>query len=140
RRRRAESGDDQRARHAGRRCAGGCRSADEERRRGRGQGPRTVQSADSARRGHRAQVLAPGTMTMRRTPIVLLACISLLVVCSGPKPGATGVQSGTSAVKALVAGTLVGGSAAPPARNTVVIIKGARSKPVGQFGRLAAPA
>ena len=79
-------------------------------------------------------------MTMRRTPIVLLACISLLVVCSGPKPGATGVQSDTSAVKALVGGTLVDGYAGPPIRNSVVIIEGDRIKAVGQVGTLAVPA
>ncbi len=45
----------------------------------------------------------------------------------------------TSAVKALVGGTLIDGYGSKPIRNSVVIIEGERIKAVGQVGTLAVP-
>jgi imidazolonepropionase-like amidohydrolase len=48
-------------------------------------------------------------------------------------------QTRTSAVKALVGGTLIDGYGSKPVRNSVVIIEGERIKAVGQVGTLAIP-
>ncbi len=68
-------------------------------------------------------------------PIVLVVYdVGIHVVAAVPAQPA-----GTSAVRALVGGTLIDGYGGRPIRNSVIVVEGERIKAVGQVGTLAVP-
>lgn len=72
----------------------------------------------------------------RSTGRTALAACALLLSASFP---ASELQAQTG-TKALVGGTLIDGFGAPPLRNSVIVIEGARIVDVGQVGAVAIPA
>ena len=80
----------------------------------------------------------PTRSMWRLTPLTWLA-VALAIGGFGTTQVASSPFQRTSAVKALVGGTLIDGFGGRPIRNSVVLIEGERISAVGQVGALAVP-
>jgi imidazolonepropionase-like amidohydrolase len=77
-------------------------------------------------------------MRVSRHPTVLLAAV-LFLASASRDAGIDGQTRPTTAVTALVGGTLIDGFGGPPIRNSIILVEGERITAVGQAGTLAVP-
>jgi imidazolonepropionase-like amidohydrolase len=70
---------------------------------------------------------------------IIIVGVVIGTFCAMSFPASRSAQSQSSAVKALVGGTLIDGYGGKPIQNSVVIIEGERIKAVGQVGVLSIP-